>query len=161
MPEREGLRAWAQRIEDGISDLGEEANQYLDSYFARCTTDISRENLALGDVAGATITLDVEDGDVLLVFASMSATHGTIGVGIIAQLAVDGVFSTGSGVRSLDNQGGGRPVHVFRRLTGLSAGSHTIKLTWATTFVGGGAATCSCATNPLHHAALLIKRVRA
>ncbi len=103
------------------------------------TTDHTTTSGSFVDVPEATVTLTTQTGTRLIVTTSFSASNGNIGGASNSfRLVVDGSATDGSG-----NPYGGagqqigllnatQASAIHRVITGLSSGSHTIKLQWLT-----------------------------
>lgn len=137
-----------------ISDLpgsGGGAGAYLEVQQATVTTDITTTSTSYVDMAGASITLSVASGDDLLISFDVGAFNTTGSV--FVQIQVDG--GAAEYVVSTTANASGSTCGDWVA-TGLSVGSHTVKLQWK---VNAGTALCSAATGENHHAVLIVERV--
>ena len=150
---QEPLREWLTRLEAEVDALDPE-NSDSQSYFAEATTDLTTASSSLSDMTGVTLSPVLNTGDILIVHWSVAAFNST-GV-VIVNLLINGVNVQGG---STPTNGSGVVSGVFR-ISGLAAGARVCKLQWRTG--GTGTATCSAGTdaNNIHHANILVERVR-
>lgn len=125
----------------------------------RVTTNATTTSNTLVDLTGATVTITTQAGSKVLVQVSYStSTTSVLGATTTLVLDIDGVTELGSAssftLLASSTQGGG-----FTKLkTGLSAGSHTFKLKWATS---ASTAQCRPVSNPnSEHATIVVTEVR-
>lgn len=149
---RETLRAWLTRLEGTLDDFEASAAAFTASQFVGLSGTNSTTSTSFVDLTDLTLTVSVEDGDVLLVHAYMSTINTTASQGVHARLMVDGVA-----VQGADMPQGGGSCAMLWRAAGLAAGSHTIKIQWK---VPGGTATCN-AGSAQQGGGILVERVRA
>lgn len=125
----------------------------------RVTTNISTTSTTLVDMTGASVTMSISAGSKVFIEASYStSTASVLGATTTLVLDIDGATDEGSAssftLLANSTQGG-----AFTRLkTGLSAGSHTFKLKWATST---STAQCRPVSNPTtEHATIVVMELK-
>lgn len=127
---------------------------------ARVTADQSTTSTAAYvDLPQATVTITTLASTKVLVMASFSVANANITPqAVFVSLAIDGALDSGTGSGMVITGNSEQTGAITRLVTGLSAGSHTFKLQWATT---GGTANCRPATvGSTEHASIVVLELR-
>lgn len=128
----------------------------LQTSFVKLASDITTTSTTFVDMTGITLTLTTVGGDLLVNFSfSISNTNANRLLNV--RVMLDGVTQGGASTRitAVDAPGSGA---IVLRLTGVSAGSHTVKVQWMT---ASATAQCRPVTGAIdgEHANLLVQEI--
>lgn len=119
----DGAVTTAKLADDAVSQGGQ----------ADASNVVSREGTGYGDLDDMSVTLNTTGGNLLIYFTA-SCMHSSQGYWLKYRIVVDGTTKVVRQVRSTTSGTSleiGTPVAIVWLESGLSAGSHTVKIQWA------------------------------
>jgi hypothetical protein len=125
--------------------------------FDSITVDTTLTSTTFTDLLSRTLT--TTGGD-LAVYVSVSASGSTLAADVVFRLMLDGAAVVGSGTQNnITAANAADGVAIVKLLTGLSAGSHTVKLQWRMTSAAATGQIRPVTEPDFEHCSMLISEV--
>jgi len=125
--------------------------------FSEISTDTTTSSTTFVDLLTATLTTVA--GTKLIVIATFAVSNSNSNAQQHFRMTVDGIVKRGCGVRFVNNPSAAGSLALV--VTGLSAGSHTIKLQWRADASGGTVQVRPVTAPDDEHASLVVQEVAA